>query len=205
MEMEERFLLDGVGEGGVYVAVRREKFPVAVVPNFTNARESGGDGTAMAAGEALHAVAVERPVESRLARQVGELFGQLLAWRFAEWLEPLRSADRGVRMVEAGAHDGKLAGEIFSDDVLIVGEGAEVSAEINVGAIVIEGTVHGNIQAKRSVEIRTPGRVRGNITTPSLFIEKGVIFDGHCQMEPNGPSTGKPRPSAAAVTGAVAD
>ncbi len=101
--------------------------------------------------------------------------------------------------------DGKLAGEIFSDDVLIVGEGAEVSAEINVGAIVIEGTVHGNIQAKRSVEIRTPGRVRGNITTPSLFIEKGVIFDGHCQMEPNGPSTGKPRPSAAAVTGAVAD
>lgn len=102
--------------------------------------------------------------------------------------------------------DGKLAGEIFSDDVLIVGEGAEVSAEINVGAIVIEGTVHGNIQAKRSVEIRTPGRVRGNITTPSLFIEKGVIFDGHCQMEPNGSSaTGKARPSAAAVTGAVAD
>ena len=27
--------------------------------------------------------------------------------------------------------DGKLAGEIFSDDVLIVGEGAEVSAEID--------------------------------------------------------------------------
>ena len=79
--------------------------------------------------------------------------------------------------------DGKLSGEIFTDDVLIIGEGAEVSAEINVGAIVIEGTVHGNIQAKRSVEIRTPGRVRGNITTPSLFIEKGVLFDGNCQME----------------------
>src|SRR5437763_15704285 len=62
--------------------------------------------------------------------------------------------------------DGKLSGEIFSDDVLIIGEGAEVSAEINVGAIIIEGSVHGNIQAKRSVEIRTPGRVRGNISTP---------------------------------------
>jgi cytoskeletal protein CcmA (bactofilin family) len=33
------------------------------------------------------------------------------------------------------------------------------------------------------VEIRTPGRVRGNITTPSLYVEKGVIFDGNCQME----------------------
>ena len=93
--------------------------------------------------------------------------------------------------------DGKLAGEIFTDDMLIIGEGAEVSAEINVGAVIIEGTVHGNIQAKRSVEIRTPGRVRGNISTPSLFIEKGVVFDGHCQMEPNGSSVAKARPGAA--------
>src|SRR3954452_16486045 len=78
--------------------------------------------------------------------------------------------------------DGKLSGEIFTDDVLIVGEGAEVKAEITVGSIVIEGTVQGNIHAKRSVEIRTPAKVRGNITTPSLFIEKGVLFDGTCQM-----------------------
>jgi cytoskeletal protein CcmA (bactofilin family) len=84
--------------------------------------------------------------------------------------------------------DGKLTGEIFTDDVLIIGEGAEVSAEINVGAIVIEGTVNGNIHAKRSVEIRTPARVRGNISTPSLFIEKGVVFDGNCQMEPQAAS-----------------
>ena len=91
--------------------------------------------------------------------------------------------------------DGKLSGEIFTDDVLIIGEGAEVSAEINVGAIIIEGTVHGNIHAKRSVEIRTPGRVRGNIATPSLHIEKGVIFDGQCQMEPNGASSTKSRAS----------
>ncbi len=81
--------------------------------------------------------------------------------------------------------DGKMSGEIFTDDVLIIGEGAEVHAEINVGAIVIEGSVQGNINAKRSVEIHTPGRVRGNIVTPSLYIEKGVLFDGNCQMEPN--------------------
>jgi cytoskeletal protein CcmA (bactofilin family) len=101
--------------------------------------------------------------------------------------------------------DGKLSGEIFSDDVLIIGEGAEVNAEISVGAIVIEGTVHGNIHAKRSVEIHTPARVRGNISTPSLSIDKGVIFDGQCQMEPNGAGavTGKAR--AAAVADATID
>ena len=92
--------------------------------------------------------------------------------------------------------DGKLSGEIFTDDVLIIGEGAEVNAEISVGAIIIQGTVHGNIHAKRSVEIHTPARVRGNISTPSLFIEKGVVFDGQCQMEQNGVAAGKSRASA---------
>lgn len=79
--------------------------------------------------------------------------------------------------------DGKLSGEIFTDDVLVVGEGAEVSAEIDAGTIIIEGHVVGNVRAKRAVEIHAPGRVRGNIVTPSLFIDKGVIFEGNCQME----------------------
>ena len=90
--------------------------------------------------------------------------------------------------------DGKLAGEIFTDDVLIVGEGAEVNAEVTVGSIVIQGTVRGNITAKRSVEIHSPGRVRGNINTPSLFIEKGVFFDGQCQMDPGGGVSDAPPP-----------
>ena len=101
--------------------------------------------------------------------------------------------------------DGKLSGEIFTDDVLIIGEGAEVNAEISVGAIIIEGTVHGNIHAKRSVEIHTPARVRGNISTPSLSIDKGVTFDGQCQMEQNGASSGKARGASASVSEISAD
>lgn len=88
--------------------------------------------------------------------------------------------------------DGKLTGEIFTDDVLIVGEGAEVNAEVTVGAIVIQGIVRGNITAKRSVEIHSPGKVKGNINTPSLFIEKGVFFDGHCQMDSSGGTSDSP-------------
>jgi cytoskeletal protein CcmA (bactofilin family) len=93
--------------------------------------------------------------------------------------------------------DGKLSGEIFTDDVLIIGEGAEVNAEISVGAVIVEGVVRGNIHAKRSVELRAPARVRGNIATPSLSIDKGVIFDGQCQMESSGAPPGKARGSGA--------
>jgi len=79
--------------------------------------------------------------------------------------------------------DGKLSGEIFSDDVLVVGEGAELHAEIDIGEIIVQGLVVGNIRAKRAVEIHAPGKVKGDITTPSLQIDKGVIFEGKCFME----------------------
>src|SRR6188474_1608705 len=84
--------------------------------------------------------------------------------------------------------DGKLSGEIFSNDVLVIGEGAEVSAEIDVGILIVEGNVTGNIRAKRGVELHAPARVHGNIETPSLFIDKGVLFEGSCRME----GVGKP-------------
>ncbi|HEY1662765.1 MAG TPA: SAM-dependent methyltransferase [Verrucomicrobiae bacterium] len=45
---------------------------------------------------------------------VGELFGQLLAFQFSEWLEELRSASLKIQIVEAGAHDGRLARDILS-------------------------------------------------------------------------------------------
>lgn len=79
--------------------------------------------------------------------------------------------------------DGKLKGEVFSDDVLIIGEGAHVEAEIDIGEIIIQGTVVGNIRARRGIEVLAPGRVKGDLHTPSLQIEKGVIFEGRSFME----------------------
>src|SRR5678816_167094 len=65
--------------------------------------------------------------------------------------------------------DVKLSGELFSDDVLVIGEGAQVYAEIDVGDIIVEGTVNANIRAKRAVELHAPAKVHGNIETPSLY------------------------------------
>lgn len=79
--------------------------------------------------------------------------------------------------------DGKLKGEVFSDDVLIIGEGAYVEAEIDIGEVIIQGNVVGNIRATRGIEIHAPGRVKGDLTTPSLQIDKGVVFEGRSFME----------------------
>ena len=79
--------------------------------------------------------------------------------------------------------DGNFKGEIFTDGVLVIGEGAEVQAEIDVATVIIEGSVRGNVRAKQLVEIHAPGRVAGNLVTPSLFIDKGVVFEGNCHMD----------------------
>lgn len=91
--------------------------------------------------------------------------------------------------------DGRFRGEVFSDDTLVIGEGALVEAEIDIGEIIIQGTVVGNIKAKRSIEIHAPGRVKGDVHTPSLQIDKGVIFEGRSFME--GMVAPKPAPAGA--------
>ena len=54
---------------------------------------------------------------------------------------------------------------------------------LTVGSIIVNGEVNGDINAKQSVEIHAPGKVRGNIATPQLVIAKGVVFEGSCKME----------------------
>jgi cytoskeletal protein CcmA (bactofilin family) len=74
--------------------------------------------------------------------------------------------------------DGYFKGEIRSDDTLIVGEGAEVHAEIDAAVVIIRGgEVH--------------GKLAGNIQAPSVFLDRGATFQGNCRMEalPERPST----------------
>jgi SAM-dependent MidA family methyltransferase len=48
---------------------------------------------------------------------VGNLFGELLAFQFSEWLEEIKTRDSQIsnlNLIEAGAHDGKLAKDILN-------------------------------------------------------------------------------------------
>lgn len=79
--------------------------------------------------------------------------------------------------------DGKFRGEIFSDDVLVLGEHAELHATIDVGTLIMRGgTLHGDVRAIDLVELYSPARVYGNIVAPRLFLDKGVVFEGKCTM-----------------------
>lgn len=77
---------------------------------------------------------------------------------------------------------GHFKGQIFTNDILVVGETARVEGEIEAGTVIISGEVIGDIVAKHRVEIHKPAIFRGNIIAPSLMVDEGVIFEGSSKM-----------------------
>ena len=85
--------------------------------------------------------------------------------------------------------DGKFSGEIVSTDQLIIGEGAEVKATVKVGTLVCLGDYQGDATASKGIELKAPAKVRGNLITAAIVIERGVFFDGTCKMDTAGTSS----------------
>ena len=79
--------------------------------------------------------------------------------------------------------DGTFSGEIFTEDTLIIGEGARVSAQIEAGTVIVYGDVQGNISTTELIELHAPARLKGDIETPNLVIDRGVMFEGSCKMD----------------------
>jgi cytoskeletal protein CcmA (bactofilin family) len=78
--------------------------------------------------------------------------------------------------------DGTFTGEITTTDLLIIGDGAKVSATINCGSVEIKGDISGNINASDSIVLRATARVQADIYAPSLVMDKGAVFEGNSRM-----------------------
>jgi cytoskeletal protein CcmA (bactofilin family) len=113
---------------------------------------------------------------------------------------PTPAATSGLLLGAGAEFEGKLTfrgtvridalfkGSIFTNDVLVVGEHARIDAEINCGTVIVHGEVNGNIKAKSSVELLGAARVKGDIETPSVRLDKGAILNGAVRMP------GSPKP-----------
>lgn len=78
--------------------------------------------------------------------------------------------------------DGTFTGEITTTDLLVIGEGAKVSATINCGSVEVKGNIAGNINASESIVLRATAHVEADIYAPSLVVDKGAVFEGNTRM-----------------------
>jgi cytoskeletal protein CcmA (bactofilin family) len=74
--------------------------------------------------------------------------------------------------------EGKFDGEIKTEDHLTVGPTGKVKTDIYARKVTVAGTLIGNITASEEVDLLENGKVLGNINTPKLNVENGVLIQG---------------------------
>jgi len=75
--------------------------------------------------------------------------------------------------------DGKFEGEIKTEQSLIIGETGKVKTDLEANNVILAGTMIGNIIAQSEVRLEQTGRLMGDITTPVLKIQPGLVAQGH--------------------------
>lgn len=75
--------------------------------------------------------------------------------------------------------DGKFEGDIRTDEALYIGETGKVKTNIAAKEVTISGTLIGNIKAETEVTLEETGRMLGDIQTPYLELNKGVVAKGN--------------------------
>ncbi len=79
--------------------------------------------------------------------------------------------------------DGKFQGTIRTGKSLVVGETAEIDADIEVGSLFVSGRLQGKVRATERVELHSTARVQAELDTTILVVEEGALFEGNCSMK----------------------
>lgn len=77
--------------------------------------------------------------------------------------------------------DGAFSGSLDVSGNILVGESAEITADITARNISIAGTVRGNVTGSKVQLLRT-GRIWGDINAAALTTEEGAFIDGKISM-----------------------
>ena len=99
--------------------------------------------------------------------------------------------EKGMRLI------GKFEGRITTAGRLHVAKEARMQADVESGAIIVEGEVKGNLTANERIELKQTARLEGDLRATKLTVEEGAVFSGHVTVGPDAvkgrpPQTGRP-------------
>ncbi len=77
--------------------------------------------------------------------------------------------------------DGNIKGDLFIGEGLIVGEDGLIEGNVHTREIVVYGTVKGTVKAE-SIDIKSSGKIMGELNTITLQVEKGAVYIGNVIM-----------------------
>jgi cytoskeletal protein CcmA (bactofilin family) len=96
--------------------------------------------------------------------------------------------------------DGEVEGTVeCHEHRLTIGPNARVQAGLKAREIVIQGSIHGNVDATDKIDIKKEAKLVGDIKTSRIVIEDGAYFKGSIDIsKPNAPA--KPVPAPAPIS-----
>ena len=105
------------------------------------------------------------------------------------------SFEKGMRL------QGRFEGKITTPGRLHVAKEAKLQADVDAGAIIVEGDVKGNLSANDRIELKQSARYEGDLRASKLVVDEGAVFSGHVTV---GPDAVKNRPPQTAGAPAAA-
>ncbi len=78
--------------------------------------------------------------------------------------------------------EGRLNGSFSTDGHVLVGENAEINANINAKSAFISGRVIGNIDVEESLDIAKTAIIKGDIKAQSIAVESGCEINGNVKV-----------------------
>ncbi|TFG62321.1 MAG: polymer-forming cytoskeletal protein [Nitrospirales bacterium] len=78
--------------------------------------------------------------------------------------------------------DGRMEGTVHTKGTLVIGDRAVVKAKIEAGSVICKGKIQGDVVAKDSIKLLSPGFIDGTMSAPRLSVESGGVFNGRVSM-----------------------
>ena len=78
--------------------------------------------------------------------------------------------------------EGELKGNVLCEGTLFVSEGATIAATVEAEHVTVAGELTGEIRCRGRLQILPSGRERASVSTGSLVIQEGAIYEGQLEM-----------------------
>ena len=78
--------------------------------------------------------------------------------------------------------DGRFEGKFLQAEQLYIGSSGKIRTNISTVSLVVEGLIIGNINATGRILLMPTAKVYGDIKTPELIIQNGVVLEGKCTI-----------------------
>src|SRR5436190_23020934 len=94
------------------------------------------------------------------------------------------SFEKGMRL------HGRFEGKLNTPGRIHVAKEAKMQADVDAGAIIVEGEVKGNLSANERIELKQSARYEGDLRASKLVVDEGAVFNGHVSVGPEATKKG---------------